>query len=225
MRSNPIAGEIWRHFKNKNYKIVACPVVHSEDGELYVCYQAQYGSQEIYIRPLSMFMSKTDKEKYPEATQEYRFECVEEREMKEPIKVKKESYDWRNGKLIYIIDEDNRTVTCIFNPIDGKYDWQVNKFAGRVSEQNYDVDFLGFNGIPKCVGVAKCAPEDEFNYKIGKRVAFLKMMRVYNSAIMSNYTRVISKLDRFKKEVVQLMKENTEYMGNLASKTYEVYPK
>ena len=41
-----------------------------------VVYQAMYAPFKIWVRPLSTFLEKLDKEKYPDAAQEYRFERI-----------------------------------------------------------------------------------------------------------------------------------------------------
>jgi len=82
-------GDIVKHFKRETVDLTANPTeylyeiiafaTHSETKEELVVYKALYSNKSINAghicaRPLEMFMSKVDTEKYPEIKQEYRFE-------------------------------------------------------------------------------------------------------------------------------------------------------
>lgn len=117
VRQNPKENEIYRHFKGTLYQIVAL-AKHSENGEEMVVYRNLFHSSKVYVRPLSMFMSEVDKEKYPEAAQKYRFEkqtkptepevceaAIRPAEQGE-CKVSEETEDRVNPLLLQFLDAD-----------------------------------------------------------------------------------------------------------------------
>lgn len=74
-----MVGKRYRHFKGGIY-IVTDIAVHSETAGLMVIYKTFDEPSLVWARPLSMFLSEVDKNKYPDAKQEFRFEQISEME-------------------------------------------------------------------------------------------------------------------------------------------------
>lgn len=95
---------VYHHFKWKSY-IVEWIAKHSETLEEYVVYRQLYWNNELYIRPLDMFLSEVDHEKYPDVKQTYRFETEEELSnekeqevLKNSEPIKEWNFDWTTKK-------------------------------------------------------------------------------------------------------------------------------
>ena len=57
------------------YEIIGV-ATHSETLEPMMVYKPLYDDSGMYVRPLDMFLSEVDHEKYPDIKQKYRFEKV-----------------------------------------------------------------------------------------------------------------------------------------------------
>lgn len=69
-------GRIYRHFKG-DYYLVEAVARDSETNADMVIYRKLYGDGGLWVRPLSMFLSKVDRDKYPAVSQKYRFQLQE----------------------------------------------------------------------------------------------------------------------------------------------------
>lgn len=94
-------GDIVKHFKRETlteeqlevdenlylYRVLNF-AKHTETGEMFVIYESLYNGEvigcnvhcgDVFARPMNMFMSEVDHEKYPDIKCEYRFETVEKK--------------------------------------------------------------------------------------------------------------------------------------------------
>ena len=162
MRENPRPGEFYRHFKNKLYQIIAV-ATHSESKEKLVIYQALYGDFGVYARPLDMFLSEVDREKYPEIEQKYRFAKVENisEASKQITDINSEiSIETINKTLKEESEDESKNFFIDFLDADDYYTKKKIILANKenVTDKQLDAIFdiygLKRNGIDKTIDIA-----------------------------------------------------------------------
>lgn len=123
-------GQIYQHFKGKLYQILTV-AIHSETEELLVIYKPLYGSQRTYARPLEMFMSEVDHEKYPDVEAKYRFTLVGEGKASEDAKADHETTGENNPKEDSACGENSD----LRNSIDSKENSDTREEIGSEEEE------------------------------------------------------------------------------------------
>lgn len=82
MEREIVVGKIYKHFKGHTYKVIA--IAHDsenynednpEQSRIIVYQNVEDG--DCWVRPYQMFNSLIDKDKYPNVSQEYRFQEIE----------------------------------------------------------------------------------------------------------------------------------------------------
>lgn len=75
MSNNQVEPGFYQHFKGNLYEVIGV-ATHTETNELLVIYRDANFHDKIFARPIEMFTSEVDKEKYPNAKQKMRFKKV-----------------------------------------------------------------------------------------------------------------------------------------------------
>ena len=84
MNSLVIHG-IYRHFKG-DYYLVEDIATDSETHKEMVVYRRLYDDGSLWVRPVEMFLSEVDHNKYPNVEQKYRFELQDVKSVKDKFK-------------------------------------------------------------------------------------------------------------------------------------------
>ncbi len=76
---------IYRYFKG-DYYLVEDIAFDSETNKEMVVYRKLYDDCSLWVRPVEMFLSEVDHNKYPNVEQKYRFELVDVKSVKDKFK-------------------------------------------------------------------------------------------------------------------------------------------
>ena len=130
----PKPGDKYRHFKGNLYEVIVI-ARDSETLEEKVVYKEVDGTAA-YVRSLPMFVSPVDKEKYPEVTQKFRFQYIEEKAVEVVNEVSEETLESSNLIMPFL---ELETVTEKIKYLQGIKDQVTGTFLEIVAQS---LDFV-----------------------------------------------------------------------------------
>ena len=130
-------NRIYKHFKGNFYQIIAV-AQHTETEEMQVVYQALYYPFKIYVRPLDMFTSLVDREKYPQVKQQYRFE----KENMEDVQALKPEYIPSNAMEVVNVTAKVTELTDAKLTEDVSIDTEMSDFDAEELMEPMVIQFL-----------------------------------------------------------------------------------
>ena len=157
-----VKGGLYRHFKGMYYYVLDV-ATHSETSEQFVVYQKLYDQRDLYVRPLDMFLSDVDQEKYPDVEQKYRFELI----------------DINTGKALEKSDDTsayNKSIDNV-NMVSADNTYTVDKsacdIAGNRYTENKSIDYKTENVSSDNGNIADTYNSDENTVQDSKLIRFL----------------------------------------------------
>ena len=157
-----VKGGLYRHFKGMYYYVLDV-ATHSETSEQFVVYQKLYDQRDLYVRPLDMFLSDVDQEKYPDVEQKYRFELI----------------DINTGKALEKSDDTSAYNNSIdnVNMVSADNTYTVDKsacdIAGNRYIENKSIDYKTENVSSDNGNIADTYNSDENTVQDSKLIRFL----------------------------------------------------
>ena len=122
------------HIFSLDGKLIHCD---EDTSETLVLYKSLYDNSLVYARPLKMFISEVDHEKYPEVTQRYRMELVGGLFKENLIDMMKETKLLNDEDISYLDKADKEKDYILWN------DWGELNAAYEWEQEDFDYTFSG----------------------------------------------------------------------------------
>lgn len=122
----------------------------------------------------------------------------------------------REPNCKFYVDESKRKVVCVYDVEELPYDFSylINNELLKINTYNIN-DLIRFKMPTKhFVGIATCAPEDEWNEAIGRRIAFLKTRKKYYTSYFKTANHIIDRIDEQMAAITNKINELGEKVEN-----------
>lgn len=100
----------------------------------------------------------------------------------------------------FVVDEENRKVICYIEGVEDLFiDFVENNspLSRMFTRYGYDKNYRALKIKNRYVGVATCAPDDEWNEEYGRRLAYHKMRAKINSSFFKRGNLFANMIDEY----------------------------